>query len=466
MTGASLLSLASLIILATGSIVVLLVGAFAGRNFVRPVALGTVLFAGISAVLVPTGGALPLQGVTNDRFGVFMAVMASLAAAVTLLVSKKDPNGFSVTEEHAATILFAASGAVALGHATSLLTMFLGLEAMTFGFYLLVAMDLEKSASVEAGLKYLLSGGVAAAFMAFGIGLLFMSSGTLDAVQIFQLARPAPLVMAGWGFLLTGLAFKLSLFPSHFWTPDVYRGAPASIGGYLAALSKTATVVFLLRLFGGADLAGNQAFLFPLMVIALLSMALGSIAGLRQCGMKQLLAYSSIAQMGYTAVALATGSPEGMRAALVHTVAYALSVLILFGVAAASEGVCEKEGAATWLKGLWHESPRTALVASIALLSLNGMPLTAGFIGKFYIIKSLAGAGMYWVAILVLFTALVSSGYYLCLILAMWQQPVSPEAPQKDGMAAVFVLGVLAFLLIGLGLHPLPFLELATAIIP
>jgi NADH-quinone oxidoreductase subunit N len=354
---------------------------------------------------------------------------------------------------------------VAVATANNLLILFLGLEAMTFGFYILVAYDLQRATSGEAGLKYLLLGALSAAFLAFGIGLLYCVSGTLAIDQTMQSTLgDGPvhtIALAGWGCLLIGLAFKLSLVPAHLWTPDVYEGAPAPVVAFLSGGSKAAALLLLLLLLPQAgDIAPLRV---PLWVLALASMLLGSLAGLFQTNVRRMLAYSSIAQMGYVVLALLSGKAGGFQAGAYYGLAYGVISLAAFGAIAVLErGDCGPTLDDYRGRGSTH--PLAAGVLTLALLALAGIPPTAGFTGKFLIFAAALKADEVGLAVIGILTAAVSVYYYLRVIVSLYFSPPERAMAVQGNLAENLVLLAASACILLMGLFPSSLLDLLQAL--
>ncbi|HEY6007491.1 MAG TPA: NADH-quinone oxidoreductase subunit N [Geobacteraceae bacterium] len=468
MTVADLWAITPLLILAAGAIVVLLCGAVLSGRYAGPVAMTVLAGAALWALRTPPPGATTL-GVSLSPFARFFTVLFALTAVAALLLSgdynaRREIRG----EEYPATVLFAAFGMAALVAAQNLLVLFLALEALTFAFYILVAMDLGRAASAEAGLKYLLQGAVAAAFIAFGIALIYADSGTLQIAAAMKGAVAGgaanPLHLAGWGFLLVGLAFKVSLVPAHLWTPDVYEGAPTPVVAFLATGSKGAGIAALLLLV--AAMAGSSVLRLPLWWLALLSMVVGNLAALLQANVKRLLAYSAIAQMGYVTLALLTFSREGYRGVVFYVVAYTLMNLAAFGAVAvlSKGGVMER---VEEYRGAGYARPFPAAVLTLALFALAGVPPTVGFLGKFYVFFAAIRGGEAPLAVLGILTAAVSVYYYLRVVVNLYLRPAEGDLPaDRVTWPEGATLAVCAFLILALGVWPAPLLDLIDAIIP
>ncbi|MBT0651607.1 NADH-quinone oxidoreductase subunit N [Geomobilimonas luticola] len=466
MTVADLWTIMPLLLIACGSVLVLLLGAVVPGRYLTGVAVATCLGAALWALQVPAVAALPQLGVALTPLARLFTVVFALAASVTLLLSHDFNERRGIRgEEYPATILFALFGMSVLAAASTLLTLFLGLEALTFAFYILVAMDKGSDRGAEAGLKYLLLGAISAAFIAFGIALIYAATGTLEIVPAMAGAARGiagvPLALAGWGLILAGAAFKMSLVPAHLWTPDVYQGGPPPVVAFLSTGSKGAAVLFLITLLRPAGLI--PALHGPLWWLALLSMTVGNLAALRQQSIKRLLAYSSIAQMGYVTLALLTGSREGYGAAAFYVVLYTAMNLVAFGAVASLSGRDDLETIEEY-RGLGYGRPFTAGVLALALFALAGIPPTGGFMGKFFIFAAALRGGEPLLAVLGILTAVVSVYFYLRVVVNLYLHSVTAEITANRPTSVEIVPLVVASLVIMLlGIYPGPLMAIIEA---
>ena len=455
-----------LLLIACGSLLVLLVGAVAPGRHLTTVAVTTCLGAALWALQFPPVAAAPQLGVVLTPLARIFTVLFSLAAAATLLLSHDFNERRGIRgEEYPATVLFALFGMAVLSAATTLLTLFLGLEALTFAFYILVAMDTDNNRSAEAGLKYLLLGAISAACIAFGIALIYAATGTLEIVTAMEgVARGvtgSPLALAGWGLILAGAAFKISLVPAHLWTPDVYQGGPPPVVAFLSTGSKGAAVLFLIALLRPAGLLPDLHT--PLWWLALLSMVVGNLAALRQQSIKRLLAYSSIAQMGYVALALLTGSREGYGAAAFYVVLYTAMNLAAFGAIASLSGKDDLETIEEY-RGLGYARPFTAGVLALALFALAGIPPTAGFMGKFFIFAAALRGGELLLAVLGILTAAVSVYFYLRVVVNLYLRPAVGEVDaNRPTPVEIVPLAAASLAILVLGIYPAPLMAIIEA---
>lgn len=457
MTMTDLWIAAPLLILAASSILVLILGALSPARNGLAIGASACLASALWTLQTPPALSAPLLGIAATPLSRLFIIIFSLSSAITLLLSRNYNDHRRICgEEYPATILFATFGMVALASAANLLTLFLGLEAMTFGFYILVAIDLNSAASSEAGLKYLLMGAIAAAFLAFGIALHYAGTGSLSIADMIRLSSATPVAMAGWGFILIGIAFKLSLVPAHLWTPDVYQGAPPPVTALLSAASKGAGTLVLLQMLQGGDAVYLKTSLWWL---ATLSMIVGNLAALLQTRVKRMLAYSSIAQMGYVTVALATPSGGGYRAATFYAVAYAAMSIAAFG----SITLLERErnlDTADDYDGIGSRRPFAAGVLALALFSLAGIPPTAGFTGKFLIFATAIKGGEISLAVVGILTSAVSAYYYLRVVARIYLSRRAEDRSPSGSACETAMLAAVSAAILFLGVWPSPLLDM------
>lgn len=376
-------------------------------------------------------------------------------------------------EEFYLLLLIAALGAAALTAADHLASLFLSLETTSVALFGLIAYrhgDRDGRAAIEAGLKYLVLVGVATGLLAFGMALLYAATGELGFAEIGNLTTADinlgyPVLVAAILLIMVGLAFKLSLVPFHLWTPDVYQGAPAPVTGFLATAAKAAALAVLLRYLSGAGAYQQVAAMQVLLWIAVASMLAGNWLALLQNDLKRLLAYSSIAHLGYVLVPLLAGPPFGTEAAIAYLAAYTALTLGAFAVitALAATPGAREPGDIRDYAGLFWRQPLLAGVLTVMLLGLAGIPLTAGFIAKFYAVAAGIGERL-WAPVLVLVAgSAIGLYYYLKVIIVMArEEPLDASVPRPN-RAAVFAAAVLAAIVLYLGIYPPPLIEAATA---
>ncbi|WP_243373776.1 NADH-quinone oxidoreductase subunit N [Geotalea sp. SG265] len=468
MTINDLWSVMPLVILAGGALLILLAGAVRPGGFGTGLGVVATLGAVAWTVAMPLFFTSPTLGIAFGPFARFFSTVFLLAAAVTLLLSHHYNRGRGIRgEEYPATVLFAAFGMVVVSASTNLLILFLGVEAMTFAFYILAAIDLNRSESAEAGLKYLLLGAISAACIAFGIALLYGASGTLNTREAARLTLAVtgsdPLALAGWGMLLVGIAFKISLVPAHLWTPDVYQGAPTPVVAFLSTASKGTAIVFVLLLLweGG----GGKALHGPLWGLSLLSMVTGNLAALLQSNVRRMLAYSSIAQMGYVMLAFLGGPGEGFTAVILYVVAYTAMNLAAFGAVATLSGGGAGEEIDD-LRGMGYSRPFPAAVLALAVFALAGIPPTVGFIGKFFIFYAAFRGGEVPLAIIGILTAAASAFYYLRVVVNLYMHPTRLPEERSTSITETLALAASAVAILFIGIYPAPLLQAIGRLIP
>ncbi|MBU5635410.1 NADH-quinone oxidoreductase subunit N [Geomonas sp. Red69] len=457
MTISDLYTIMPIVITAGAALFVLLCGPMLLSASLTAIGVTASAAAGLWAALGTPASTQAVSGLCFTPLARFLIPVFCFAAAVTLLLSHSYNERRGIKgEEFPATVLFALFALCVLPCATNMLILFLALESVSFAFYILVSMDLNRAESGEAGLKYLLMGAVAAAFTAFGFALLFTGSGTLQLSG--ALARPdnRAIISAGWGVILVGMAFKLSLVPGHLWTPDVYQGAPAPVSAFLSTSSKVAAAALLLILL--ALFPPMPELRVPLAALSVLSMVLGNLAALLQQNIKRMLAYSSVAHMGYLSLALLSGSRDGYAAVLLYGAVYTAMNLAAFG-AISSLSIDEERELVTDYAGLGFTAPLRGGVLALAMISLAGIPPTAGFIGKFFIFYSAIKGGSIALAIIGILSAAASAYFYLRVVAQLYMHRSQAPAPRAVSLAEGLALCLASAMILVIGVYPGPLLK-------
>jgi NADH-quinone oxidoreductase subunit N len=425
------------------------------------VAIGSAWWPGVSSeVCVPL--------FSNGTFAKGCLTFWALIGAATCLLSERyRSNRRLAAPEFAALILFAVLGMSVLSASTSLISLFLGLEAMTLAFYVLIAFDRENPTGAEAGLKYLLPGFLASALLAFGIALLYAATGTFGLPEAVSLSMAdsatSSVALLGWTLILSAIAFKASLAPFHLWTPDVYQGAPSPVAGLLASGSKGAVFAVL---FGSVPLA-SLVPLRPLLAgLAALSMIIGTFTALPQTNFKRMLAYSSVVHMGYLVLALLTDPQSALRVGMFYLLTYGTASVAAFGLLASLSGSADEPGNYAALEGLAGRSPWRAALLTGLLLSLAGFPPMAGFMAKFVLFSAALQAGYLWLVMLALIASLLSCYYYLRPLLHIFR-----SAPKNRSITSVtggerLVFALCAVIILVAGIYPSPFFRLMAVMLP
>lgn len=463
MTAADVFTLLPLLLIAATSVVVMAAAAV-GRN--HSVAFGLTL-AGLAASFCSIFF-VDLRHVTMllvmDKYALFfMALIAAASFVVVLLVygylAKREGN----KEEFYILLLVATLGAMVLAASSHFASLFLGLEVLSVALYALIAYFGDRPFQVEAGIKYLVLAGSSSAFLLFGIALVYANLGTMDFTRIAQLLAihqdlNIPLLLPGVAMIITGIGFKLALVPFHMWTPDVYQGAPAPVTAFVATVSKGGMFALLLRYF---NLSGTNRFTSVLLVfsiIAITSMLVGNLLALYQNNVKRILAYSSIAHMGYLLVALEVGGLMGADAVVFYLVAYFVMTLGAFAVVTVLSEQHRDADQLEDFRGLFWRRPGLALIFTTMLLSLAGIPLTAGFLGKFYIVAAGAAVGAWALLLVLVVTSVIGLFYYLRIVMVLYQQPAGSDRNHQPvprrAPAATLALAALTVVLVWLGVYP------------
>jgi NADH-quinone oxidoreductase subunit N len=370
--------------------------------------------------------------------------------------------------EYFALLSTAAAGMVFLAGASNLMTIFLGLEWFSIALYILCAVSAERSAALEAGLKYLVVGSVGAAVLLFGSALVYGATGELELARIADTAAAGDrLAVAGLAMILVGLGFKASAAPFHMWTPDVYQGAPTAVTAFMSAATKTVALVLAFRVLQTAFPQEEGFWTATIGAIAVASLAVGNLAALVQRDLKRLLAYSSISHAGFMLIPIAAASQLGGRALLYYLVPYSAMSIGAFAVVAARERELGRPVDLDNLSGMGWERPFLGLALWVFMLGFAGLPLTGGFVGKFYAFSAAYDAGMIWLVIAGIVATAVSLYYYLGVIRAMYMR-VGPElrpaavggSPPREAMLHVAV-GAALVVTVGSFFAVQPLIELA-----
>ncbi|MCS7209197.1 MAG: NADH-quinone oxidoreductase subunit N [Fimbriimonadales bacterium] len=398
--------------------------------------------------------------VSADSLGAILSLAILGATALTMLFSEDylQARGLRYGEFYP-LLLFASAGAMAMVTTTNLMVMFIGLETLSLALYVLSGLSRTEARSEESALKYFLLGAFASAFLLYGIALLYGAQGNVDLRSIAATWHAAAqgevshaLPMASLVLLLIGLGFKASLVPFHLWTPDVYQGAPTVATAYMAAVAKVAAFGVLIRVM--TSVAPMAEFWTALVwALSLLSMVVGNAAALIQRDAKRMLAYSSVAHAGYLAVGLASANATGTVGMIYYLVAYSLMSVGAFAVLT----LMARAGDATTveaLQGLYRRNPFAAHGMALLLLSLAGIPPTAGFWGKWYLFFAAIEASQIVLAFALALTSVMSAAYYLRLVFSLYAEPREATTPWRVPAPMVACLLACTLGLIGLGVFP------------
>jgi NADH-quinone oxidoreductase subunit N len=452
------------IVLSLWAMLVLLVDVFQKGNRSEPSRpmIPWLAGAGLVAAALANGWLLGLTGsatdgiVAVDGFRVFANFIFLIAAGMAILLSigYVDRKGINLGE-YFVLILFATVGMMILAASRDLMLLFLGLELMSVSIYVLVGINRRDPRSAEGALKYFLLGAFASGFLLYGIALIFGSTGTTNlseiAPQLGGALATQPMFVVGMALLLVGLAFKVAAIPFHVWTPDAYDGAPTPVTALMATGVKAAAFAAFIRIFAVALAGGYEQWAPVVAWLAILTMFGANLMALTQGSVKRMLAYSSIAHAGYLLVAVVAANAYGAAAFLFYLLVYTLMTAGAFGVVIANAKGASDRIALQDYAGFGWQQPLLGAAFAVLLLSLAGFPLTAGFIGKIYILRAALEAGHQALAVALVMASLISYFYYLRVVIVMYMRPaaaedahhglaVSPTNRFAVGLAAVAVI--------------------------
>ena len=435
-------------------------------------------YLAIAGLLVAGLVGLPLWNMTGstfsdmlvlDRFSLALTwiflIVGAMACAMAL---EYLPRHGMEQGEFYPLIMFAVAGMILLSQGTDLIVLFLGIEALSITLYILAGFAYPRLTSEEAAMKYLLLGSFAAGFFVYGIALVYGATGSTNLGAIAEylgrqtfVAEDQTLLLSGAGLILVAFGFKIALVPFHMWTPDVYVGSPTPVAAFMSVGTKGAALAALLRIVTYA-LADVRAYWLPVLAaLAAITMVVGNLGALGQNNVKRMLAYSSIGHAGYILLGVMVAGELGADSFLFYLLAYALTNLGAFGVVVA----LEQRGEAAWniddLAGLFQRRPLLALMMALFMLSLAGVPPTAGLVAKFFIFTAAYEGGLGWLAVLGVVTSAVAAYFYLRVVAKMFmQEPGRELRPALDrDLRVVLIVAAVATLLIGI--IPTPFVLLA-----
>lgn len=467
--------LTPLLILTVGAIVLMVAGALTRKPWLPGgFALYTTVVAGASiATSIPLwqriqdeeqGPFSTLAGAFGvDGFSLFCTIViaASVILGALLLDGYLRREGLQGPEPYILMMLSGAGGIV-MASANDLIVMFLGLEVLSIAVYVLVAMHLRRATSQEAGVKYFVLGAFASAFFLYGIALIYGGTGTTNLAEVATLFSEAVLaetglVLAGLALLLVGFAFKVAAVPFHFWTPDAYQGAPSASVAYMASGVKVAAFAGLLRvLYLGFD-AYRVDWQPVIWALAAVTMVVGSILAVVQTDVKRMMAYSSVNHAGFILVGVQAASDRGLEAALFYLAAYTFMIAGTFGVITVVGRVGDVGHHLDDYRGLSRTRPLLALVFALLLFAQAGVPLTSGFVAKFYVITAAVDAGSTWLAVIAMVTAVIAAFLYLRITVAMYMGDTAADGEEvevrsRSSLPVPFGAGLALFLAIGVTL--------------
>ena len=436
--------LSPLIALLGGAVIVLLVGLL-GSRWVRAQAVPALSLLALGATLGLTiwqwgaqksivSGALRI-----DDLSLVLNLVLIAGGSCTVLLAWRSPAVREAAHgEFHALLLTSIGGMSLLASAQNTVALFVGLELLSIPLYVLCATELRREHSLEAGLKYLIVGSVGSAMLLYGLAMIYGATGATDfgaiagALSHGSLASD-PLTLTGIGLCVAGLCFKSSVAPFHQWTPDVYEGAPTPVTAFMAVATKVAALGAFLRFFDVALIGAQGSWGPALAVLATITILVGNVGALGQSSLKRMLAYSSVAQAGYMLAGVVVATQLGARATVFYLAVYVVMNMAAFAVIVARERETGLGDSIQAVAGLGRERPPLAWAMTVSMLALAGIPATAGFAGKFYLIDAAVSGGYTWLGVAIVVGSMISLGYYLPVIAAMWMGwPISDRPPAGE----------------------------------
>ena len=461
------------VLIVMGMVVILfdLYGRGRGTRNLAYLSLVSLAVAAYAQVTVAGAGLVGFGGtVTADLYATAFNLVFIIVTALTVLLSFRylDYQGLE-RGEYYALLLFACAGMMIMAASLDLLMIFIGLEILSISSYILCGIAQRDLRSNESALKYFLLGAFATGFLLYGIAMLYGATGSIQLRDIrAALTKEAvytnPYIWMGLGLILVGFGFKIALVPFHMWTPDVYEGAPTPITAFLSTGPKAAGFAALARILVEGLSAAQAEWSQVLWVLAVLTMTVGNVIAIQQNNLKRMLAYSSIAHAGYILAALVVGGRDGLGAVLFYSLAYALMNSGAFAILILASARGKERVVFSDYAGFGYVEPVIALAMFVFMLSLAGIPLTAGFTGKFQIFKAAIDQGYIWLAVIGVLNSVVSLYYYLRIVVVMYMQPATPGSLSEPAPASVplyTAIGVSALGVLALGIFPSWTLELA-----
>jgi len=468
-----LIALAPLIVTALTAILVML--AISVRRQHHLAAAITLVGLGLAGATIPYAAEVAPRQVKPllivDGYTLFyVGLLLAVPVVVTLLSFSYLQQRKENREEFYILLLVATLGAMVMVASSHFVSLFLGLEILSVGIYVLIAYLRTGRQAVEAGLKYLILAGASSGFLIFGMALVYAQLGTMELKPMAEgLADGGGLglVLPGLALMVVGIGFKLAVVPFHMWTPDVYQGAPAPVTAFVATVSKGAMFALVLRYFSQLPHDGLGPILLVFAVMAVASMLVGNLLALLEDNVKRILAYSSIAHLGYLLVAFLAGGKLGAEAVTFYLVAYFITTLAAFGVVTVLSDDQREADRVEDYRGLFWRRPWLATLFTATLFSLAGIPLTVGFLGKFYVVAAGVDAAQWGLVAVLIVGSAIGLFYYLRIVVAMLSQADAPDTAPPGAprvlLAGGLALAVLGLSLIGLGVYPAPLVELIAA---
>lgn len=435
------LGLAPIIALTVGILVCMLTTVSGAKRLVPGLATLTLaVAAGFLIAHWDEPKSLLAEALRLDNFAIAFCLMVIAAAIVTISLSIGEPAADEAGRgDYHVLLLGSVLGMVMLSQAQHLISFFIAFELLSIPLYVLCASNIRRAESLESGLKYLLIGSVGSAVLLYGLVLIFGASGAMSFTGIAAAFSGSslvgePLLLFGIGLVAVGLSFKVSIAPFHQWTPDVYQGAPTPVTAFMAVATKAAAFAVFARFFLIALGPGVEDWDTLLAILAAITIIVGNVGAIRQDSLKRMLGYSGVAQAGYMIGGIVVATEAGLGALIFYLVAYTLMNLVAFGVIIARERETHFGDDIQAFEGIGKRRPFLAWPLTVAMFALAGLPGTAGFIGKLYLIQALAGGDFVWLAVLIAVGTAISLVYYLRVVAAVWMKPVPLGAGPGPGL--------------------------------
>lgn len=465
----SLGAILPILVLVSGACLLLLIDVFipAQRKGLTAALAGVLLLATLSLALIRSS--LQVRGfggmVVIDPFSHFLNALLLLSGLAAVILSHDYLQRSGIERgEYYVLLLFSISGMMLMGMAGDLIIVFLALELLSIPLYVLAGIAVPRLSSEEAAIKYFLLGAFASGFFVYGTALVYGASGSTAIAQVVQVIQAGgydtALLLIGAALILVGLGFKVAVVPFHMWTPDVYQGAPSAVSAFMAVGAKAAGFAALLRIFILVFPSLAQNLTPILWTVAALTMILGNVVAIAQRNIKRLLAYSSIAHAGYILMALVPYGQaqvwrDAVAAALFYLVGYALTNFAAWAVVIALEQTDERGLELSDYAGLGRKQPALAAAMTVAMLSFIGVPPTLGFVGKFFLFRTVIEGGFIGLALIGVITSLISAYYYLRVVVTMYMQEGEPEVRREGWLLATAYVTALGVVLVSLFAAPL-----------
>ena len=457
------------LVLTSGALVLLAVDVMISKK-----SQGLLMWLALGIVAVTGAAMLPLAGINVtvarglmavDAFAFFFKVVFLVTAALTILMSSRYLEVENVRcGEYYFLILCATLGMMVMASAVDLIAIFIGLETMAVSFYILAGYLKPSRRSNEAAVKYFLLGAFSLGLLLYGMSILYGLTGTTNLhgiMEVLEGSVVSPILLMAVVLVIAGVGFKIAAVPFHMWAPDVYEGAPTPVTAFLSVGSKAASFAMVLRIFQEALPSLKDEWQSLFWILAVLTMTVGNISALTQSNLKRMLAYSSIAHAGYVLMGVVVGTPWGIQAMLIYMVVYVFMQLGAFAVVVMMRRKDIVGDELKDLSGLYFRNPIAAVAMLLFLLSLGGIPPTAGFMGKFWLFGAAIDAGFYWLAIIAVANSAVSLYYYIRVVVFMWMKEEAVGSPiiVQPALAVTLVIGVVGTVL--LGIYPAPLFDFA-----